>query len=317
MLESHVLQRLAFIRYGYTLAIDQSQLPEPMSAYSLLGLHDAVELFLQLATEHLNVDKKNPAFMEYWDIIDPKLAPDRLGQKAAMRRINNARVALKHHGNLPSQSQIEQFRAIVTAFFDESTTQIFDLHFSEISMIDLVPYEAPRMSLREAEMALSRGQNEAAMSSIAIAFDQLMHEINQGYFDRYFRSPFNFGEDFRFESAFFRRSGGIIEDARREKFEDKLVKAVESMQSAVQILSLGLDYRRYAKFSLLTPVAFRMLGGSYEVQVVQGLVGSIDWPPTTEACRFCLDFVIESAVRIRGTDISSTTPTSSPKEDGE
>jgi hypothetical protein len=302
-MDDHILRRLAFIRYGFTLAVEQSRQPEPMSAYSLLGFHDVVEFFLQLITESLNVDKKSRAFLDYWDVIDKKTGSEPLSQRAAMKRLNDARVALKHHGNLPSHSQVEQFRSYVSAFFEDSTPLFFGLSFDQISMIEMVSYDDPRQSLREAEGALEAGNTESAMESIAIAFDQLLHCVNQGYFDRYHRSPYYFGEQLTFDRPFFRRSGPIPEDRRREQFEEKLIDVVESMQSAVRIVSLGIDYPRYARFKLLTPVATNF-GSTYHVEVVQGLEGSIDWPPTVEACRYCLDFVIESAVRIKGTDIS-------------
>lgn len=304
MIDSHTLQRLAFIRYGFLVASEQSQQPEPMSAYSLLGFHDSVELFLQLVAEHLDVGKNKTQFMEYWDLIAPALSSQPLSQQTAMKRLNNARIALKHHGNLPSTTQVDQFRAITGSFFEDNTLMVFGVRFDEVSLIDLVPYEEPRETLKMSEAAMNQGDTEQAMSNIAMAFEQLISEVNQGYLARYHRSPFYFGASFTFDSAFFRRRTEPIANPEREAFEDKLVKAVESLQSAVKILSLGLDYRKFARFSLLTPVVKRTLGGDYIVQAVQGSTGSIDWPPSLEACRFCLDFVIESAVRMRGTDIS-------------
>lgn len=300
------MQRLAFIRYSYLVAAEQSEQPEPMSALSLLGLHDCVELFLQLAAEYLNVgDSKKTDFIQYWGFIDSRLEPERLSHKPAMRRLNDARVSLKHHGNLPSYAQIEEFRVITSNFLEESTPLVFGITFDQISMIDLVQYEEPRDTLKAALSVLNDGNTETAMSNIAIALEQILYGINQGYFNRYARSPYFLPADFTFESSFFRRGSAWPADPDRERFEDKLTNAVTAMQPAVRALSLGLDYRKYAKFSLLTPVARRNLGGTYDVQVMQGLEGSIDWPPTVEACRFCMDFVIESAIRMRGIDVSS------------
>lgn len=100
--KSTVIKRLAFIKYLYKLAVDQSKRPEPLCSASILTFHDAIELFLQLASEHLNVGKQQPSFMEYWDLISQKLSNQELTQKESMRRLNRARVALKHHGTLPS-----------------------------------------------------------------------------------------------------------------------------------------------------------------------------------------------------------------------
>jgi len=137
------VRRLAFIKYLYQVAVEQSQRLEPLCSTSILTFHDAIELFLQLASEYLDVGKGRPSFMEYWEILasTSKLPEGVLIQKESMRRLNKARVALNHHGILPSKLGIEAFRASVTNFFEENTPLIFDIKFSEISLIELVRYE--------------------------------------------------------------------------------------------------------------------------------------------------------------------------------
>jgi len=58
MLEEHMLRRLAFVRYVHGLATDQSRQPEPQRAAALLTFHDAVEFWLRLASERLEVISK-------------------------------------------------------------------------------------------------------------------------------------------------------------------------------------------------------------------------------------------------------------------
>src|SRR5436309_12583636 len=66
------LSRLAFIRYLYTVGLQQSGQPEPLNSSAILTLHDSVELFLQLASEFLNAHPKaNQDFNGYWDILRP------------------------------------------------------------------------------------------------------------------------------------------------------------------------------------------------------------------------------------------------------
>src|SRR6266496_2832550 len=119
-LDETEMRRLAFARYLFTLGVSQSKAAEPLAPASLLTFHDAVELYLQLASERLNVGKAQPNFMEYWDFINPKLAPEELPQKESMRRLNKARVALKHHGTFPSKLDVESFRATTASFFEDS-----------------------------------------------------------------------------------------------------------------------------------------------------------------------------------------------------
>jgi hypothetical protein len=107
-------------------------------------MHDAVELFLQLSSEHLNVGTGHPGFMDYWDVLNVKLAPKELEQKESMRRLNKARVALKHHGTFPSNLDIESFRVSTTNFFQENTPLVFGVALDDISLIEFVNPDSSR-----------------------------------------------------------------------------------------------------------------------------------------------------------------------------
>ena len=54
MIDNVTIQRLALIRYLYNSAVEESRKPEPIGSTSILMFHDSIELFLQLASEHLN-----------------------------------------------------------------------------------------------------------------------------------------------------------------------------------------------------------------------------------------------------------------------
>ncbi len=198
------LRRLAFIRYLYLLAADQSHQPEPLSSASILGFHDSVELFLQLASEQLNVGNPKPGFMDYWTLIDPKISSGELAQRESMRRLNNARVSLKHHGTLPSASSIEGFRASTTNFFEDNTQVIFGLAFSEISMADLVTFEPALLTLKDAELRLAKKDYEGAICKIAIGFEQIADHTVQTFHERFGQTPFYFPRDFAFDRSFHR-----------------------------------------------------------------------------------------------------------------
>jgi len=75
---------------------------------------------LQISSEHLDIPrgKQEPHFMEYWDLnlikqgLQKKEMEGELTQKESMRRLNRARVALKHHGTMPSKLDIEVSAAV-------------------------------------------------------------------------------------------------------------------------------------------------------------------------------------------------------------
>ena len=93
-------------------ALDYARLPEPFSSKAVLDLHDAVELFLQLVAEHLGATlSKKGDFLEYWPAINEKLGTD-LPMQPAMKRLNQARVGLKHSGIRPSRDVQPQYKRV-------------------------------------------------------------------------------------------------------------------------------------------------------------------------------------------------------------
>lgn len=292
MLTETTLQRLAFIRYLYNIAIEQSRQPEPLGAASILTFHDSIELFLQLASEHLNAGNKKLGFIDYWDLLEPKLPKSGLSQKESMRRLNKSRVALKHHGTLPSKMDIEAFRASATNFFEENTPLVFGIEFSAISMVNLVTCTEARGSLEEASQLIEEGRIEDALDKIAIAFAQLIDDYENRKRTRFGRSPFFFGSSLISETS---RDMGII-NRKFAKFVDDVRDSIGAMQSAMKILSLGLDYRRYAKFRLFTPIIVKP---SREYIIVRRIGKE---PPSVKDCHFCYDFVVESAIRLQEFD---------------
>jgi len=87
----------------------------------------------------------------------------------------------------------------------------------------------------------------------------------------------------------------------QHRFEDKLTNAVTALQEAMKIIGLGIDYRRYTKFSLLTPAIIMFSDKNYCAQMHRQ-----SWPLSPEACRFCFDFVVETAFRLHDFDMDLT-----------
>jgi hypothetical protein len=202
--DKSTIERLSFIKFLYGLGVEQSKAAEPMNAASLLTLHDSVELFLQLASECLDIGKKGMNFLEYWDVLSRKLPDEGLTQREAMRRLNHARVALKHHGTRPSRSDVEAFRVTATTFFAENTHRVFGVPFESISLIDLVAYEVVRTTLEQAQQQISEGRFKDALSSCRLAFHLLLDQYEGTIRDHFGLSPFSFAVNrgyFRFHSS--------------------------------------------------------------------------------------------------------------------
>lgn len=221
-----------------------------------------------------------------------------------MRRLNNARVGLKHHGTFASSSVIEEFSVATERFFIDNTSRVFGIEFAAVSLIEAVSYAAVQAHLHSAQDALEAGDMQKALDESAIGFARLLDDYEQTKRGRFGRSPFFFGKDMRFLNSFFSRLGRSESlnspDRKLAEFVDKVTESVEAMQEAMKLVSLGLDYRRYARFQLLTPHVHRTMGS--EKYMIGHTSGT--YSPTADDGQFCIDFVIESALRLQEFDFT-------------
>jgi len=299
-LSPSTVKRLAFMKYLYQLGVSQSYLPEPANASSVLILHDATELLLQIASEVLDVGRSQVHFLEYWDLISPRLQPDGLAQRESYRRLNNSRVALKHHGTLPSSLDIESFRNTAQLSFEDSVPIIFGVDFHEISLVDFVEAEEPRSALREAVASLAKHDFPQAVASASLAFHLLLREYQQSTQYQRRRSMFRginrlafidslsvglgHGHDQVLATREFSRKLGEFVDGVKETLED--------MDDTLKILSMDIQYPKYAKFLALAPRVYWTLDGKHRVQQPSS-------SRTADQAQFCIDFVIEVALKLQ------------------
>lgn len=306
-MEATYLKRLAFIKYLFSVGLYQSHQPMPLCGICILSFHDSVELFLQLSLEKLNTSKKDISFMTYWDRIDEKLKGTTLSQKESMKRLNKARVNLKHYGIIPSELDIESFRATTAAFFYDNCPVIFDIDFNDVSLIDIIKYERPRNQLIEAKNNFEKKLIDKALINIILSFDYLISDYEESKRDKVHGSPFFFGEDMRSLGRFRFNLGSFDYKENRgiERFADKIsgefekvAKSIEQIQDAIKILSFGIDYKKYVKFRSITQsisVAFTSRGGLRSYTHSEPTL-------TKEELDFCINFIVESALKLQEFD---------------
>ena len=196
---------------------------------------------------------------------------------------------------MPDETTIEDLAGRVGIFFEDNAPTIFGIAFGDVSLTSLVTHVDAREKLASAEVHLAGGDLAESLREIALAFQTLVFDYTVGSFSSRGRSPFNFGTKPTFRSSFMMG----IKDPKLSPFIDeveKLGKSVQALQSAVQITSLGLDYRRYTKFRMLTPHVFTALGGVHQVDERD------DFHPRLDDCRFCLSFAIDTALKLQQFD---------------
>jgi len=199
-----------------------------------------------------------------------------LEHKQSMINLHNARNNLKHQANWPHPNEIENFRVNTTNFIDDNITHLYGLNLSTVSLVDMIECEDCRNELKGAEQSIAKGEYQDAIDSITIGFQMLIN-----YYDR------------RMDKGFWERS----------------VEEVDPIKWDLKIIGFGLDYRRYYKFSKLTPKGIirgadgQILGKDDQIiSSMQAIEKKVQ--PNIKICRFCLNFVIDSALRLQEFDFS-------------
>ncbi|MFC5155898.1 hypothetical protein [Streptomyces amakusaensis] len=316
---SQEMQRLAFIRLLVQQGVEQSAKPEPIAAAAILTFHDAVELFLMLTSEHLGVTvpDKGAFVPRYFDSLHPDKAGPRgidLEGKLAVKRLTDHRNAFKHAGALPSGSAVEQARDDTERFFEANTPKVFKVAFGSIDMVELIPQAPAREHVRSARIAWEEGERLTAMGTLAVAFEELFaaHLITPGR--RY--SPFAFGPavessvhlGMQVARAITTADGGRSHrnptnavEKFGQRFE-RLSSSVSAMQSALSVMTLGLDLHRYFRFKELCPDTSHRVDGRLEFHAY-GI-----FQANEDDFAYCEHFVLSAALRLAELE-AHTTPT--------
>jgi hypothetical protein len=221
-----------------------------------------------------------------------------------MRQLNEMRRGLKHHGILPSAPAIDAAREGVEAFFRENTPRIFGITLDEVSLVDLIRVESAREKLREAERFNAGGQSTRAVAAIAEAVHVVLDAYQDPKGGHSRGSPFYFGPWLGFMSQFQLKQSGL--DPKMVRFLEAITESVEAVRDGLGILTLGIDYRRFARFRSLSPSVRRLSNRtSYQIDIplARGEQGY-----TPEEVHFCNDFAIEVALALQEFDFEIRDP---------
>lgn len=297
-LDEITLKRLSFIKQLYLIGINQARQNENIAVFSILSFHDSIEMFLKLLAEKKNLNSAKYSFIEYWNNI-----PD-LTLKESMRQLNSRRVNIKHKGLLPAKSEIEISRVNTTDFFNQNTISQFGIDFKDISLTNLIAYDSVKTFITKSENHLNNGEFSDCIENIAYAFNELLFKYEENK-SNWGTSPFFFGKSMSFMGSF---SLGIDRSEMRDiaKFVDNVKESIESLQKAVKITSFGIDYKEYVKFKILTPNVSRTIGGNLVAQIW----GKKKW--TQDNCQYCIDFVINNALKLQEFDFDIDNLTINP-----
>lgn len=274
-------RRLAFIKYVLTLGKEQSQRSEPNCAVALLHIHDGVELLLQLAAERLDVRvDRNTPFLGFWPILGNALGRD-LPHHGAMKRLNEARVGLKHHGHLPSRVDVRDLVEAAASFVRDIAPSVFGLAWDDVSQADFIHSERARGFVKEAEESFARAELDACRIACRKAYETLMTEY----------SPFRKESDSIHAQMPYEILATFGTPAQSPL--EWIMIELTTLRQEVGALATGLDPRRVKYFVDTTPIVAHSANWKWHVVEV------VKRPPATTAeAEFCLEFVLDAAMKI-------------------
>ena len=282
-----IIKRLAVVKHLYQQGLALSYESEPTNGLCLLPFHDSIEMFMKICADVKSVKiDRSTMFMDYFSKLTD------LQCSSQMQNLNNKRVALKHHGEIPSSLDIEIARANTTEFFELNTPVYFDIEFSDISLTGLIKYSSVAEWLNKANNAYKKDEFMESIYLSHVAFQELLlsHDEDKSYL---YESPFSAVKECK---HFFR-------DTKIDYQLDENIKMIKndllSIDDALTIIGLGIDYKQYTKFKLLSPYIniWPEKGGR-----------KFEWLPkdnilaNSRNASFCYDFVISCALNLQRSD---------------
>jgi hypothetical protein len=299
-LTAQVMRRLAFVQMYFRQSVDQTRQPEPLGVTGLLGLHDAAELFLQVAAEQLNVALPPfVPFLDYFKLIRGS-AGVKLSRQREMEGLNSLRVNFKHRGTLPGITATADACEDARRFLEENTPLVFGVAFADIDMAEVIPQQPVAGKVRAANVAAGSGDLAEAMGLLAEAYNAIFDSPGPGCRDQIGR----FGDSVRPmteydlcsalhppDSDHTRRPAGATYQQVASVIA-QTAAAVAEMQRAMRVMVLGIDYWQFERFKRLTPAIVYFLTGQQERRAPHG------YAPTADDFGFCRDFVVTAALRV-------------------
>jgi hypothetical protein len=246
---------------------------------ALLALQDGVEMLMRVVADHLQLPPFQN-FMEFWPRVKDKIGTEP-PQRAAMDRLNNARVGFKHKGNLPNLAVVSGFLPLAEEFCIEISSDHLGLDFLHLSMAELVSKDTVRSVVQESETLFEAGSRMEALEKLALAFDDLYSFMKDQAKDLMMGEPEEL-QWLRFDDHQLQRFAGLIVDWSGEVIW------------TVNMLLLGIDFPAFFFFHKTVPTILRTEGGNTQFAWPHGFPKEPIEERTYMACR---DFVIDFSLR--------------------
>lgn len=286
-----LLKRLSVVKLLFRNANEITQQSELTAYLSILSFHDAVDMYLNIAVEHLELKPKSRNETYLKDLIE--LIPN-IRHKSSMLKLNMNRNSIKHNSVSLGRLEVDSAKLNTFEFFNDNTKEIFDFEFEDISLFELLKYEKTKQLLTQAQIALHKGNFDEGVLFSADAFNNLIKDYKENKHNPFTTARFEFTKKVNYSPGSFMEEKHKIEQ-RLEPTIKEINQNFSNINSALEILALGLDYRKYAKYRAIVPsyFIFDKTANTYNYHSHYGK----HW--SKENVEFLIDYVIDSALKLQ------------------
>lgn len=246
-------------------------------------LQDSVESFLRTLSEYGGVDVRDAApFNDLVGKVSEKYQVI-VEHKAAISRLNRARVAFKHHGLTVSKEDALGFVTAVEAFLTEVSHSTLKIDFVLVSLISQIGHRRTENWLHEAEELATTGDYERSLICTSKAM-AVFASYSSMWIDPWQHN----------------RAGswiGFADTLDSEISTDlfRVAEQLESVRTHLELMMQGVDIVAYRRFKELTPDAC--------ITTINTAFVEDEWlrktfQPSKEEAHFCIEFVVEAALQI-------------------
>ena len=286
------LKRLSFAKYLVSIGNLNSEKVIPFSATAILNYHDAIEFLFELILEEKGISSNKNNFMECFDKINNIIEKDNKSPsllRASLKKLKDIRGNLKHKCYFPSENDIQEAKYLTINLFNELCEKIYSLNYDEINLVYLLNDSKTKDYLLQIN---KRDDDKRIITNLSLAFEYLLKDYENTKRTLYVKSPYQF----------LKRKPKTSHDLKLDnkdsmkKFVDELNDNLLSLEENMKILAFGINYNEYAKFRTIVPDVTWFMSGEPMINF-RG-----NETINENELNFCLNFIIESTLRLQQFD---------------
>jgi hypothetical protein len=319
-LNKYQLERIAFGKYLLAHADIHSKKGYPLSSFSILIIHDLIEIFLQVALECYCPEeqkKRSNILTEMTGMINARLknkdAP--VISILFIQRINELRNPMKHASIFGDSSVIKDLYSETKTFLKDFSDSLFNIDYDKLSLSSLIQSKDIKLFVEEAEDHFANGEIIPCMISVTKAYHWLEF-AELLILDKYGKNLFKIERMPRYESSLSVRSstmgGNSTYDPTVKHLAEKVTEDIARLQAKIfsveKAISFDIDYKKFLYFRSLIPYeSIRINAKDGKLQFLEPHAKYIEQELShckNEDAKFCLDFLVEVTLKMENNKLS-------------